>query len=59
MSLLRCPFCGADESHTSHYHCANCGEESGMYGHYRLDSFTCEAKPGWDERLAVTEGESE
>lgn len=29
----------------SHYHCANCGEVSSMYGHYNfaLHKFTCDA----------------
>lgn len=27
----------------SHYHCGNCGEETGMFGHYDFDTheFTC------------------
>lgn len=39
--------CGHDLSDcSSHYHCANCGEEPG--GHYRVrGGFTCSRVPGW------------
>jgi hypothetical protein len=40
-----CSVCGIKLYGGSHYHCGNCGGESGMYGHFstREDRFTCAA----------------
>lgn len=40
-------WCNACDDYTwggSHYHCANCGEPSGMMGHWRIEGFTCTPK---------------
>lgn len=37
--------CCEEDYGGSHYHCANCGEVSGMYGHYVKDGFTCQKEP--------------
>lgn len=37
-----CEYCGQEDD--SHYHCGNCGEESGMMGHYVGNAFTCKVK---------------
>ena len=29
-----CDYCQEDVGRTSHYHCAKCGEQSSMYGHF-------------------------
>jgi hypothetical protein len=42
--------CGHDLSdQSSHYHCANCGEEGGMMGHIAPPTwdFTCQRVVGW------------
>jgi hypothetical protein len=36
-----CDICGYDVGRTSHYHCGNCDEESGAYGHWINGSFDC------------------
>lgn len=44
-----CPYCDY-EGLSSHYHCANCMEETGMFGHFEFNhelndfQFTCEAQ---------------
>jgi hypothetical protein len=42
--------CGHDLSdRSSHYHCANCGEEGGSMGHIAPPdwAFTCQRVEGW------------
>lgn len=45
-----CPYCGYDEL-SSHYHCGNCGEETGMFGHYEKSGsdweFSCVRNEEW------------
>src|SRR5947207_3301521 len=43
-AMSKCPYCDHD-GHGSHYHCPNCGEVCGMYGHYDGHNYTCEYKP--------------
>lgn len=43
-----CPYCDY-EGLSSHYHCGNCGEETGMFGHWETEGFTCEEPDFWEE----------
>lgn len=54
--------CCPEDYGGSHYHCANCGEVSSMFGHTSQRPvdighgttvyFTCESREGWQEELA-------
>lgn len=47
MTGEECPYCGYDEL-SSHYHCGNCGTETGMFGHWNgFDGFTCVKSEEW------------
>lgn len=46
---MRCPYCDHDRL-SSHYHCGNCGEVTGMMGHWAggpNGAFTCTRVKGW------------
>lgn len=45
-----CPYCDY-EGLSSHYHCGNCGEEAGMFGHWNgiEKDFTCTKTDFWEE----------
>jgi hypothetical protein len=41
-----CDICGEDYSGESHYHCGNCGEVTGMFGHFNpeAEGFFCQPR---------------